>query len=101
MAVLEAWAYGLPSLLTRHCNLPEGYLAGAALPIESNPASISSALEAFTQMTNEERARMGIHGRELVQKRFNWPGVTQEMNAVLAWVAGQGEFPTSILIADA
>ena len=25
MAVLEAWAYGLPVLMTDHCNLPEGF----------------------------------------------------------------------------
>ena len=31
IAVLEAWSYGLPVLMTEACNLPEGFAAGAAL----------------------------------------------------------------------
>jgi glycosyltransferase involved in cell wall biosynthesis len=30
LAVLEAWAHGLPVLMTPHCNLPEGFARGAA-----------------------------------------------------------------------
>ncbi len=33
MSVLEAWAYGLPVLMTEECNLPEGFAAGAAIGI--------------------------------------------------------------------
>ena len=33
MSVLEAWAYGLPVLMTDKCNLPEGFAAGAAVRI--------------------------------------------------------------------
>jgi glycosyltransferase involved in cell wall biosynthesis len=33
MSVLEAWAYGLPVLMTEECNLPEGFAAEAAIRI--------------------------------------------------------------------
>jgi len=33
MAVLEAWSYRLPVLMTDHCNLPEGFAANAAIRI--------------------------------------------------------------------
>ena len=40
VAVLEAWSYGLPVLMTEACNLPEGFAAGAALRIGTDgPAS--------------------------------------------------------------
>jgi glycosyltransferase involved in cell wall biosynthesis len=45
MVVLEAWAYGKPVLMTPECNLPEGFVAGAALRIEPSAESIARALE--------------------------------------------------------
>lgn len=48
MAVLEAWAAGTPVLMSQHCNLPEGFAAGAALDCGTTPESIAAALrEAF------------------------------------------------------
>ena len=41
MAVLEAWSYGLPVIMTPQCNIPVGFEAGAALQVESNPESIA------------------------------------------------------------
>jgi glycosyltransferase involved in cell wall biosynthesis len=44
MAVLTAWAYGRPVLMTPHCNLPEGFAAQAALAIDPEPDSIAKGL---------------------------------------------------------
>jgi len=35
MSVLEAWAYGLPVVITPECNLPEGFAFQAALEIRN------------------------------------------------------------------
>ena len=44
MAVLAAWAYGKPVLMTPHCNLPEGFAAQAALKIDPDPDSIAEGI---------------------------------------------------------
>src|SRR6266481_4113388 len=43
IAVLEAWAYAKPVLMTPECNLPEGFGAGAALQIGTRPEEIATA----------------------------------------------------------
>lgn len=45
MAVIEGWAAGVPAIITTHCNLPAGTAAGAALPCETDTASIAATLE--------------------------------------------------------
>ena len=96
MAVLEAWSYGLPVLMTEKCNLPEGFTARAAFPIQPDPQSISDSLRRLSSLSDAERRAMGERGRELVKRRFAWPGVAAEMRGVYEWLSGRGPRPDSI-----
>jgi glycosyltransferase involved in cell wall biosynthesis len=91
MAALEAWAWGLPALLTPHCNLPEGFAAGAALPIEAEPEGIAAGLRALFGLSGERRRTMGRHGRDLVSARFTWTRVAAEFDSVYRWLLGRGD----------
>ena len=42
--VLEAWSYGKPVLMTRECNLPEGFVTAAAIHIEPRLEGIAGGL---------------------------------------------------------
>ena len=44
MAMLEAWSAGVPTIMTEHCHLPEGFAAGAALACGTSRGSIGEAL---------------------------------------------------------
>lgn len=44
MAVLEAWAAGVPSIMSNHCHLPGGFEAGAAIASGTDPESIAAGL---------------------------------------------------------
>ncbi|MBX7540057.1 glycosyltransferase [Qipengyuania sphaerica] len=44
MAMLEAWSAGVPTIMTEHCHLPEGFTAGAAIECGTDRASICEAL---------------------------------------------------------
>jgi glycosyltransferase involved in cell wall biosynthesis len=97
VAVLEAWSYGLPVLMTEACNLPEGFAAGAALPIGAERAGIAAGLRRLFAMSDEERRDMGRRGQALVRERFTWRSVGEQMAAVYQWMLGGGPPPSCVL----
>ena len=97
IAVLEAWSYGLPVLMTEACNLPEGFAAGAALPIGTDRAGIAAGLRRLFALSDAERRDMGARGRALVRERFTWASIGAQMAAVYRWVLGGGPPPSCVL----
>ena len=88
MAVLEAWSYRLPVLMTPGCHLQAGYDAQAALRIEPTAASVADGLRRLVALPPAERRAIGQRGRALVEARFTWTHVAREMQAVYwAWHA--------------
>jgi len=71
MTVLEAWAFGKPAFITEQCNLPEGFRAGAAFKITTDPNNIAAVLTSVLP----DRARVisaGRAARALAESSFNW-----------------------------
>jgi len=98
MAVLEAWSYGLPTLLTANCNLPEGVAAGAAIPIDATtPKAIAESARALMRLRDAERHSIGDQGRLLVAGRFSWPVVSRELAATYKWLLGGGSPPACVV----
>lgn len=93
LTVLEAWACGLPVLMTEACHLGEGFKAGAALRIPPGPDGVSRALRALLSLRDSERDAIGERGRQLVERRFSWEVVAPRFLAVYAWLAGGGPRP--------
>jgi poly(glycerol-phosphate) alpha-glucosyltransferase len=89
MSVLEAWAYGLPVLMTPECNLPEGFASGAALEIRSGEGSFQNGMRTLIEMTDQERAAMGLRGRRLVEEKFTWSKVAAQMRRLYEEVLGR------------
>ncbi|MEN3940958.1 glycosyltransferase [Prosthecobacter sp. SYSU 5D2] len=98
MSVLEAWAYGKPVLMTRMCNLPEGFAAEAAIPVEPEAASLTEGLIKLMQMTEAERLAMGLRGRKLVESRFTWCRVGAQMAGVYRWMVEGGCPPSCVMM---
>jgi glycosyltransferase involved in cell wall biosynthesis len=96
MAVLEAWAYGLPVLMTPECNLPEGFQAEAAIAIQTEPQRIAEGLEALFGTSEAERREMGERGRRLVAERFSWPRIAAQMKSVYEWILRDGTKPDCV-----
>jgi glycosyltransferase involved in cell wall biosynthesis len=98
LVVLEAWAHGLPVLMTPACNLPEGFAARAAIGAEPDPRSLAAALRVLFDASDADRREMGARGRALVEKRFTWTRAAQEMLAVYQWVLGVAPRPDNLLV---
>ena len=76
MTVLETWAFGKPVFITEQCNLPEGFEAGAAFKITTDPQNIANTLTAVLP----DRARLvraGQAARALAESSFNWTNITE------------------------
>ena len=97
MAVLEAWAYGLPVLMTDHCNLPEGFREGAALRLGTDVESIAEGMRELLQGSCQDLETMGAKGRTLVEERFTWPLVAAQMKEVYEWMLGGGSKPGCVV----
>jgi glycosyltransferase involved in cell wall biosynthesis len=84
MSVLEAWAYGLPVVMTPECNLPEGFACQAALEIRNGEMGGANweGLRGLLEMTDAERRGMGLRGRRLVEERFTWSKVAAHMREI-------------------
>jgi glycosyltransferase involved in cell wall biosynthesis len=96
MTVLEAWAYAKPVLMTSECNLPEGFVAGAALQTGTTSKQIAARLKQLVEMSDDDRKAMGARGRALVAETFSWPRIGEQMRWVYEWVLGGGTAPETI-----
>jgi glycosyltransferase involved in cell wall biosynthesis len=96
MAVLEAWSYRKPVLLTPQCNLPEGIAVGAAIEAAPEVDSLTQGLASIMEATETQREQMGQRGWELVNQKFTWSKVAAEMLAVYMWLVGGGAPPPCV-----
>ena len=97
MSVLEAWAYGLPILMTEHCNIPEGFSSDAAMRIEADSASCAEGMRNLLSSSAKDLALMGSNGLSLVERRFAWSKVALQMKEVYGWLIGGGSVPECVL----
>ena len=96
VSVLEAWAYGLPVVMTKECNLPQGFSSGAALCIDTTATGIARGLSDLMALPSEGRTAMGLRGRQLVEQQFSWASYAEHMSSVYAWMSGAGPRPECV-----
>lgn len=99
MAVLEAWAYALPVIMTPQCNLASGFEREAAIQVGPSSREIALGLERLWNMTTAERCGMGQQGRALVSEEFTWSSVAEQTKSVYEWVIHKGSEPECVRLA--
>jgi poly(glycerol-phosphate) alpha-glucosyltransferase len=97
VSILEAWAYGLPVAMTTHCNLPQGFEAGAAVCIDTSATGIARGLLDLMIMSSGDRSAMGMRGRHLVERRFSWAAYAEQISSVYSWISGSGQRPSCVI----
>lgn len=97
MAVLEAWSWGTPALITRACNLPEGFSEGAAIEITTEPIELARSILDFIGMNSGDRRVLAMAGRNLVNSKFHSHAVAKDMERLYRWVAGKSDAPSELM----
>jgi poly(glycerol-phosphate) alpha-glucosyltransferase len=98
MAVLEAWAYSLPVIMTKQCNLSEGFEQNAAIETDTSIESIAHGLTQLFSSSKNDRQQMGNAGNKLVIAKFNWSMIAKEMHKTYQWILGEGQLPEHIIL---
>ena len=83
MSVLEAWSFGKPAIMTEQCNLPEGFRAGAAFKVTSDPKNIAEVL--VDVLRNPDRfVTAGQAGRVLAETAFDLMTISKKWHTLYA-----------------
>jgi poly(glycerol-phosphate) alpha-glucosyltransferase len=102
LAVLEAWAYALPVLMTRECNLAEGFVQGAAIEIpscraESDIRKLANTLVRCLAANASTLGDLGTRGRAFVESGYTWDSVVDRYAILYAWVRDGGPTPEFVV----
>jgi glycosyltransferase involved in cell wall biosynthesis len=96
MSVLEAWSYDIPVLMTDHCNLPEGFSAGAAIRMGIDVDHMAEGIRLLLEASGSEISSLKTNGKVLVEQRFTWEKIARQMQSVYEWLLGGGAPPTCV-----
>lgn len=93
MSILEAWSYKLPVIMTKYCNIPDGFSQNAAVEIDVNAEDIANKLIHFFEKSDEERILIGMNGYNLTKSKFTWNAIAKETEWLYQWLLGKGSKP--------
>jgi len=94
ITVLEAWAHSLAVFMTRGCNLADGFRAGAAVEITTDPEAFARVLA--DQLRKADLPAVGARGRALVEARFSWSSIADDLLLVYEWLTREGPTPACV-----
>lgn len=96
MAILEALACRLPTLVTTACHFPELATAEGGIVVQATESAVTIGLRELLERSNSDRAALGIRGRTLVEAKYTWDRQASRLAAVYEWVAGGGPAPEAV-----
>jgi len=100
MAVLEALACRLPTLITTACHFPELETAGGGIVVKPTIEDVTEGLRSLLERSPAERAALGEAGRALVERQYTWDRQAERLAEVYRWLCGGGPRPEAVAIAD-
>ena len=96
MAILEALACRLPSLITTACYFPEVAAAGGAVVVEPTAEDVTRGLRELLERDPEERSDLGRNGRRLIERDYTWDRQADRLAAIYGWITGGGPPPDCV-----
>lgn len=93
MALLEAWAAGLPCLATDPCRVADDRNEPACIYVPASEEGLREGLQGLLSMSAARRVALGDRARLLAQREYAWPVVAARFSAVYSWMAEGGGMP--------
>ena len=96
VTVAEALASGTPVIASQGTPWQglERERCGRWVPIGVEP--LAAALKEMMAASDEERAAMGVRGREWIRRDFSWKGIGAQMKAAYEWLQGNATRPSCV-----
>ncbi len=98
IAVAEALAHAVPVVTTKGAPWQDLSTYECGWWIENNQQALAAALAEGMQLSSPERKAMGLRGRNLVETKYSWDFIAQEMSCVYHWILGGGTPPSCVQI---
>ncbi|MDZ4815083.1 MAG: glycosyltransferase [Verrucomicrobiota bacterium] len=76
MAVLEAMSFGLPVVITSHCNFPEVQTVGAGFVVSAEETPLQVAMSHLMESTDYKA--MGLRGQRFVIDNYSWDVIARK-----------------------
>lgn len=96
IAVAESLAYGVPVITTKGAPWQDLESYGCGWWIEDNQQALMDSLVDAMEMSGSQRQTMGLKGRNLVETKYSWNAIAQDMASVYRWILDGGEAPSCV-----
>jgi glycosyltransferase involved in cell wall biosynthesis len=98
MAILEALASRLPSVITTACHFPELADASGAIVVRPTADDVTQGLRDLLERSPEQRTELARNGRALVERAYTWDQQAHRLAALYRWLAEGGPAPSEVEI---
>lgn len=98
MAILEAWAYKIPVIMTKACNLSEAFELQAAIEIDTNPDSIAIGIQKIINANNTEINLIKKAAFKILKEKYTWGNASKAMLSVYRWLLGNEKKPNCVIL---
>lgn len=97
IVVTEALSYQVPVLTTRGCPWQELKTKHCGWWVEPTSEGVLSGLKQAFAASDGDLQRMGQRGRELVEAKYQWPGIAERMLEFYQWLINGGKQPEFVI----
>ena len=98
VAVAESLAYKIPVITTTAAPWQDLEAYNCGWWINPEPQSLCSTLECAMQTDSFTLAEMGDRGRKLVEQKYSWSTISNEIYLLYRWLLGDGDMPASVML---
>ncbi|WP_413167495.1 glycosyltransferase [Capilliphycus salinus ALCB114379] len=96
IAIAESLAYGVPAITTKGAPWKDLVEYRCGWWIDDHQNALKEALIEAIQLSDRERQEMGFRGRIMVEQKYSWGVIAEEMSKVYHWILGEGDRPSSV-----
>jgi glycosyltransferase involved in cell wall biosynthesis len=86
IAIAEALACRLPVIASRGTPWSDLIDYKCGWWVDNRPKVLAETLEQAMILSEDERQLMGTCGRELVEKKYSWPAIAEQMKSLYEWI---------------